>query len=51
MSDESVSRFREIYIKKTKTYHVGRGTERDFMRQAETYIKAHAGGRQARDAT
>ena len=41
MNDESVSRFWDNYINKTKTYNVKSKVVRWYVRHAESYIKAH----------
>jgi len=42
MNDESVSRFWDNYIHKTKSYNVKPNVARWYMRHAEAYIKAHS---------
>ncbi|MFV2061187.1 MAG: integron integrase [Gammaproteobacteria bacterium] len=43
MNEQSVARFWEKYIEKTKRYGVKKGVERWYVKHAEDYIKAHRG--------
>ncbi len=51
MIDQSVSRFWDNYIAKTKSYKVKSSAVRWYVRHAEDYIKAHDNSRLAQHSS